>query len=149
MCHCRSLCIEELSVVIHMHVLQAVLKRLYVQSCFNGCQILSSPILKEWHGVRMFENRVPWRIFVAVRERLSGGCRLLHNVCANPGRTACCPAPDCWPPATKALHTIRGNNTSVVSSSWWWAYKCPKHVEQIIIAINHSVASSWFFSLFG
>ena len=27
------------------------------------------------------------------------------------------------------------------------AYKCPKHVEQIISAINHSVASSWFSSL--
>ena len=33
------------------------------------------------------------------------------------------------------------------SSSWWWAYKCPKHVEQIIIAINHSIASSWVSSL--
>jgi hypothetical protein len=34
-----------------------------------------------------------------------------------------------------------------VSSSWWWAYKCSKHVEQIISAIKHSVASSWFSSL--
>ena len=51
------------------------------------------------------------------------------------------------PPATKALHTICGNNTSTVSSSWWWAYECPKHVEQIIIAIKHSVASIWFSSL--
>ena len=24
-------------------------------------------------------------------------------------------------------------------------YKCPKHVEQLISAINHSVASSWGF----
>jgi len=32
-------------------------------------------------------------------------------------------------------------------SSWWWAYKCPKHVEQLKSAINHSVASSWFSSL--
>ena len=51
------------------------------------------------------------------------------------------------PPATEALHTICGNNTSIVSSSWWWAWKCPKHVEQIISAIKHSVASSWFSSL--
>jgi len=60
---------------------------------------------------------------------------------------ACCRAPDRQPAATKALHTIFGNNTCilVVSSSRWWAYKCPKHVEQITIAINHSVASSWFF----
>jgi len=42
---------------------------------------------------------------------------------------------------------ICGNNTSIVSSSWWWAYKCPKHVEQITSAINHSVVSSWFSSL--
>jgi hypothetical protein len=65
----------------------------------------------------------------------------------HPGRIACCPAPDRRPPATKTLHTICGNNTSVVLSAWWWAYKCPKHVEQIISAINHSVASNWFSSL--
>ena len=46
-----------------------------------------------------------------------------------------------------SLHTLCGNNTSIVSRSWWWAYKCPKHVEQIISAINHSVASSRFSSL--
>jgi hypothetical protein len=33
------------------------------------------------------------------------------------------------------------------SNSWWWAYKCPKHVEQIIGAVKHSVAASWFSSL--
>jgi len=38
-------------------------------------------------------------------------------------------------------------HTSIVSSSWWWAYECPKHVEQILISIKHSVASSWFSSL--
>ena len=60
------------------------------------------------------------------------------------GRIACCPA---GPPTTsnQAIRTIGGNNTHIVSSSWWWAQKCPKHVEQIISAINHSVASSWFF----
>ena len=50
-------------------------------------------------------------------------------------------------PSSRTLHTICGNNTSVVSSSQWWAYKCPKHVEQIISTINHSVASSFFSSL--
>ena len=69
-----------------------------------------------------------------------------HNF-PHPWRTACCSAPNSRPPATKALHTICGNNTSIVSSSWWWAYRCPKHVEQIISAIKHSVASSWFSSL--
>ena len=52
--------------------------------------------------------------------------------------------PDRRPPATKALHTICGNTTSIVSNSWGWAYKWPKHVEQIISAINRLVASSWF-----
>ena len=62
----------------------------------------------------------------------------------HPGRIACCTAPDRQPPATTALHTICGNNTSIVSCSWWWAYKCLKHVEQVTSAINHSVASSCF-----
>jgi len=71
---------------------------------------------------------------------------LSHNI-PHPGRIACCSTPNSRPPATKALHTICGKNTSIVSSSWWLAYNCPKHVEQIIIAIKHSVASSWFYSL--
>ena len=58
-----------------------------------------------------------------------------------------CSTPNSRLPATKALHTICGNNTSIVSSSWWWAYECPKYVEQIKSAIKHSVASSWFSSL--
>ena len=66
-----------------------------------------------------------------------------HNF-PHPGRIACCCTPNSRPPTTKALHTICGNNTRWVSSSWWWAYECPKHFEQIIIAIKHSVASSWF-----
>ena len=47
----------------------------------------------------------------------------------------------------QAMRPDCGNNTSVVSSSWWWAYKCPKHVKQVTNAINHLVASSWFSSL--
>jgi hypothetical protein len=31
------------------------------------------------------------------------------------------PAPDLQQPATKASHNIGGNNTHIVSSSWWWA----------------------------
>jgi len=70
-----------------------------------------------------------------------------RTISPHPGRIACCSAPNSRPPATKALHTICGNNTSIVSSSWWWAYTCPKHVQQIISAIKHSVSSSWIFSL--
>ena len=65
----------------------------------------------------------------------------------HPGRITCWPAHNSRPPATKKLHTICGNNTSIASSPWWWAYNCPKHVEQIISAINHSVASSCSSSL--
>ena len=73
-------------------------------------------------------------------------CDLSHSF-PHPGPIACCRAPNSRPPATEALHTICGNNTSIVSSSWWWARKCPKHVEHIISAIKHSVATSWFSSL--
>ena len=76
-------------------------------------------------------------------ERCRTTCNIPHT-----GRIACCPVPDLRQPATKALHTIGGNNTHIVSSSWWWAYKCPKHVEHIASAISHSVASSWFFFLY-
>jgi len=76
--------------------------------------------------------------------RDEGDCA--HNL-PQPGRIACCPACNSRPPATKALHTICYNNTSIVSSSWWWEYKCPKHFQQIINALDHSVASSWFSSL--
>ena len=66
-----------------------------------------------------------------------------HNF-PHTGRIVCCSTPNSRPPATKALHTKCGNNTSIVSSSWWWACEWPKHVEQIIIAIHHSVAPMWF-----
>jgi len=39
-----------------------------------------------------------------------------HNF-PHPGRIACCFAPNSRPPATRALHTICGNNTSIFSSS--------------------------------
>ena len=53
----------------------------------------------------------------------------------HPERIAGCPAPDLQQPATKTSPTIGGNNTHIVSSSWWWAqmpetcwayYKCNK-----------------------
>ena len=93
----------------------------------------------------------PWLLVVGGQEQGSRLCVRDEGSCSssfpNPGRIACCPAPDCRPPATKALHTTFGNNTSIVASSWWWAYKCPKYVEKIISAINHSVAPRWFSSV--
>jgi len=95
---------------------------------------------------------MPWLLVVGCYEHSSrlcvrdeGNCES-HNF-PHPGCIACCSAPNSRPPTTKALHTICGNNTSIVSSSWWWAYKCLQHVEKIISAIKHSVASSWFSSL--
>ena len=49
---------------------------------------------------------------VLVRDEASCSSSFPH-----PGHIACCPAPDRRPPATKALHTICGNNSSIVSSS--------------------------------
>jgi hypothetical protein len=50
-------------------------------------------------------------------------------------------------PSSGAWDYTSSNVRCVVSSSWWWAYECPKHVEQFIRAIKHQVTSSWFFLL--
>ena len=77
---------------------------------------------------------------------LVAGGRLLgvEQQAMRPGR---CFTPNSRPSATKALHAICGNNTGIVSSSWWRTCKCPKYVEYIISAIKHSAESSWFSSL--
>jgi len=85
-----------------------------------------------------------WLLVVGRQVQGSGLCVRDEGSCASRLPHPCCPAPDRRPPATKALHTICGNNTSIVSSSWWWAYKCPKHVEQIISAINQPFSSIQF-----
>ena len=77
-------------------------------------------------------------------DHASGMREIVSHNFSHPRLIACCSTPNSRPPTTKALHTICGNNTSIVSSSWWWTYECPKHVEQILSAIKHSVASSWF-----
>ena len=69
--------------------------------------------------------------------RLSESCNI-----PLPWRIACCLH---LTTSNQALNTIGGKSTHIVSRSWWWAYKCPKHVEHIISAIKHSVVSSWFF----
>jgi len=93
----------------------------------------------------------PGRRQSAVRSRAAGrvsGMRevVRHNL-PHPGHTTRRPTPNSRPPATKAPHTIRGDNTSTVSSSRWWPYECPKHPEQTITAIKHPAASSWFSCL--
>ena len=122
--------------------------------------LLLSPIFDKCHAHFILLGSITRMIFRADFRQLSSlcykrreenqldatECDWSHNF-PHPGHIACCSAPNSRPPATKALHTTCGNNTSIVSSYWWWAYKCPKHVEQIINAIKHPVASSWFSSL--
>jgi len=95
------------------------------------------------HSLWLFiaRNAARFEVIKAVRDEGSCSSSFPH-----PGHIACCLERDRRPPTTKVLHIICCNNTSIVSSSWW-AYKCPKRVEQIISTINHSVASIWFSSL--
>jgi len=45
-----------------------------------------------------------------------------------------------------ARNTTHSDHCIILLSSWWWAYWCPKHVEQAIrSAIKTSVACSWHF----
>ena len=81
---------------------------------------------------------MPWLLVVGGQVQDCRLCVRVEGICSTADRRLA---------ATKASHTMCGSNTSIVSSSWWRAYKCPKHVEQIISAINHSVASSWFSTL--
>jgi len=93
----------------------------------------------------------PWLLVVGGQVQGSRICVRDEGSCSSsfphPGRITCWPAHNSRPPATKKLHTICGNNTSIVWSSWWWVYKCPKHVEQIISTIYHWAESSCFYSL--
>jgi len=98
-------------------------------------------------NIKLLDTGSTKGLFYRQGKKMFGIKRLQPHNFSHLGRIACCSAPNSRPPATKALHTIRGNNTSIVPSSWWWAYKCPKHVDQIISAIKHSVASSLYSSL--
>ena len=61
-----------------------------------------------------------WLLIVGVRSRSAGCASGMGDVescnIPLPGHSACCPAPDLQQPATKASHTIGGNNTHIVSS---------------------------------
>ena len=71
---------------------------------------------------------MPWLLVVEGQVRAAGyesGMkdvdRLQSSNIPHPGRIADWPVPDLRQPETKASHTISGNNTHIVSSSWWWA----------------------------
>ena len=63
----------------------------------------------------------------------------------SPGLIACCPVPDLPTTSKRELYTTCHTN-SIVAGCWWWAYSCPKHVEQTTSSIKHCVATSWFSS---
>ena len=108
--------------------------------------------------------------------RDEGNCATESHNFPHPWRIACCPAPDhrpkqlpssrthsllscTWPPTTSnqgiTHHMRQLHKYSLeflvmgiyVPETCWADYKCSKHVEQIISAIKHSVASSWVSSL--
>ena len=93
---------------------------------------------------------MPWSLVAGGQVQNSRLCVRDEGCCLSkiphPESIAGCPATDLQQPATKASHTIGSNNTHMVSSSWWWAQKCPKHVEHIISSIKYSVASSLLYA---
>ena len=73
--------------------------------------------------------------------RFVGCCSILQTVTHNPQLHT---RPATW--KTTAWNTTGSNHCIILLSSWWWAYWCPKHVEQAIrSAIKTSVATSWHF----
>ena len=77
---------------------------------------------------------------------LVDGCRVQmqdSRLCVQ--EEGCCTTAVVQLPSSWILHAIGVNNKHIVSSSWWWSLCCPKYVEHILSAINHSMASSWFF----
>ena len=64
---------------------------------------------------------IPWLLVVEGQVQESRLCVRDERCCSNnlphPERIAGCPAPDLQQPATKASHTIGGNNTHIASSS--------------------------------
>jgi hypothetical protein len=60
------------------NVKSRIRKTIILPVTLYGCETLSLT-LKEKHRLRVFENRVPRRIFGAKRDEMTGGWRNLHN----------------------------------------------------------------------
>jgi hypothetical protein len=113
------------------------------------------PIIRSWRLYVCYYRlwfALSWLLVVGVQVQGSRLCVRDEGCCStessnipHPESIADCPASDLQQPTNKASRTIGSNNTHIVSSSWWWTWKCPKHFEHIISAIKHSVTSSWFF----
>ena len=71
-------------------------------------------------------------------------CRMLQHPANRTHNPQLHTRPATW--KTTARNTTGSNHCIIPLSSWWWAWWCPKHVEQAIrSAIKNSVASSWHF----
>ena len=97
-----------------------------VAACGISCCGFSS----SWSGVEL-------RVMCLV-------CRMLQHPANRTHNPQLHTRPATW--KTTARNTTRSNHCIMLLSSWWWAYWCPKHVDQAIrSAIKTSVASRWHF----
>jgi hypothetical protein len=58
--------------------MKRICKTIILPVVLHACETLSLT-LKEEHRLRVFENRVPRRIFGVKRDEMTGGWRKLHN----------------------------------------------------------------------
>jgi len=122
------------------------ISHLYVAQHVSGYLV---PILRSWRlsGIFAACGVVPWLCrrshpfgWLCVHWGVRGTtlCYVLPN-----GHTTS--QPDLTAYTATALYHARRSYHSVVSS-WWWAWNCPKHVEQFIKRNNvlYNVTSGWF-----
>ena len=99
---------------------------------YSGCYL--------WYFVMWFSScwsGVELRVMCPV-------CRMLQHPANRTHNPQLHTRPATW--KTTAQNTTRSNHCIILLRSWWWAWWCPKHVEQSIRStIKTSVASSWHF----
>jgi hypothetical protein len=88
---------------------------------------------------------VPWLLVVG--GQMQGSRRHQQSYIPHPGSIACCPVPDLRQPATKASHTIGGNNTYNLEllmmgiempETRWAYYKCNKQFSGIYLVLLYA-----------
>jgi hypothetical protein len=62
----------------HRYIFIRIYKTIILPVVLHGCETWSLT-LREEHRLRVFENRVPRRIFGPMRDEVIGGWRKLHN----------------------------------------------------------------------
>jgi hypothetical protein len=66
------------SLLLSKNIEIRICKTIILPVVVYGCETLSLTLSEE-HRLRMFENRVPWRIFGLKKNEVTGGWRKLHN----------------------------------------------------------------------